>query len=217
MYSVVIPCAGKGSRTKLNVNKLLYKVDGLHLIEYTIEKFIYDPEFTEIILVVAKNEMVKFEMFTSNKIKLVVGGSMRQASVYSGVKAATNKIVFVHDGARPLISDEIIEKCKRAMEYNDSCVVGLPLTDSLKEIEEDGKTRTITRNNKYIVQTPQCARRTLLLDAYARAKRDNFYGTDEVSLIERYSDASINLVKGSKMNIKITYAEDFEIFDKLRK
>lgn len=216
MYSVVIPCAGKGTRTKLNVNKLLYKVDGLHLIEYTIEKFIYDPDFTEIILVVSKSEMSLFEMFTSNKIKLVEGGKMRQDSVLNGVSAATNEIVFIHDGARPLLSSEIINKCKKQMEYSDTCVVGYPLTDSLKEIE-DGVVTTITRNNKYVVQTPQCATKTLLLKCYSRAKQDGFYGIDEVSLVEKYSNASIKLVIGSKMNIKITYKEDFEIFNKLRK
>jgi len=216
MYSVVIPCAGKGTRTKLSLNKLLYKVDGLHLIEYTISKFMYDPDFTEIILVVSKNEMEKFEMFTSNKIKLVEGGKMRQDSVYNGVKQATNEIVFVHDGARPLLSQEIIGKCKGAMNYNDSCVVGYPITDSIKEIE-DGVVTTITRKNKYVVQTPQCATKSMLLNVYSRAKHDGFYGTDEVSLIEKYTNASINVVRGSKMNIKITYKEDFEIFDKLRK
>ena len=216
MYSVVIPCAGKGTRTKLSVNKLLYKVDGLHLIEYTISKFIYDPDFTEIILVVSKGEVSKFEMFTSNKIKIVTGGKMRQDSVFRGVSAATNEIVFVHDGARPLLSTEIINKCKDAMNYHDSCVVGYPLNDSLKEIE-DGIVTTVSRNNKFLVQTPQCATKTLLLKCYDRAKHDNFHGTDEVSLIEKYSNASINLVRGSKMNIKITYKEDFKIFDKLRK
>ncbi|XMB86284.1 IspD/TarI family cytidylyltransferase [Mycoplasmatota bacterium WC44] len=216
MYSVVIPCAGKGSRTKLNINKLLYKVDDLHLIEYTIEKFIFDPDFTEIILVVNKNEMKNFELFTSNKIKLVEGGSMRQDSVHNGVKAATNEIIFVHDGARPLISTEVINKCKEALNYNDACVVGLPLTDSLKELS-DGKIKTITRQNKYVVQTPQCASRELLLDVYESAKKDNFYGTDEITLVEKYSNASLTLVKGSKINIKVTYAEDFDIFNKLRK
>lgn len=216
MYSVVIPCAGKGTRTKLNLNKLLYKVDGLHLIEYTISKFIYDPDFTEIILVVSKNEMEKFEMFTSNKIKLVEGGKMRQDSVFNGVKAATNEIVFVHDGARPLLSQEIINKCKEVMNYHDACVVGYPVTDSIKEIDE-GVMTTITRKNKFVVQTPQCATKTTFINVYNRAKHDNYYGTDEVSLIEKYTNSSINLVRGSKMNIKITYKEDFIIFDKLRK
>lgn len=216
MYSVVIPCAGKGTRTKLNVNKLLYKVDGLHLIEYTISHFIYDPDFTEIILVVSKGETELFEMFTSNKIKIVEGGKMRQDSVYNGVKAATNEIVFVHDGARPLITKDLIQKCKKSMNYNDACVVGYPISDSIKEIDE-GVFTTITRQNKYVVQTPQCATRKIFMDVYARAKHDNFYGTDEVSLIEKYTNTAINLVRGSKMNIKITYKEDFEIFDKLRK
>lgn len=216
MYSVVIPCAGKGTRTKLSLNKLLYKVDGLHLIEYTISKFIYDPDFTEIILVVSKDEMEKFEMFTSNKIKLVEGGKMRQESVHNGVKAATNEIVFIHDGARPMISQESINKCKEAMLYNDACVVGYSVTDSIKEIDE-GVFTTITRSNKFLVQTPQCATRSTLLEVYTRAKHDNYYGTDDISLISKYTNAKIKLVKGSKMNIKITYKEDFEIFDKLRK
>ncbi len=216
MYSVVIPCAGKGSRTKLNVNKLLYKIDGLHLIEYTISKFIYDPDFTEIILVVSEEEMEKFEMFTSNKIKLVKGGKMRQDSVFAGVQEATNEIVFIHDGARPLLSDQSIKKCKEAMNYYDACVVGYPVTDSIKEVDE-GVFTTITRQNKYVVQTPQCATKRTLLDVYNRAKQDHFYGTDDITLISKYTNSTIKLVRGSKMNIKITFKEDFEIFNKLRK
>ncbi|QVK21172.1 2-C-methyl-D-erythritol 4-phosphate cytidylyltransferase [Mycoplasmatota bacterium] len=216
MYSVVIPCAGKGTRTKLNVNKLLYKVDGLHLIEYTISKFIYDPDFTEIILVVSKKELKKFEMFTSNKIKLVVGGEFRQESVCKGIEAATNDVVFIHDGARPLVSTKIIKKCKKAMQVNSACVVGLPLSDSLKEIK-DNKFKTITRENKYIVQTPQCGKRELLLDVHKRAKHQKFIATDDIALIEKYSDEKISLVKGSIMNIKVTYKEDFDVFDKLRR
>jgi len=216
MYSVVIPCAGTGSRTKLNINKMLYKVDGLHLIEFTISNFIYDPDFTEIILVVSKSEIKKFEMFTSNKIKLVTGGKMRQDSVFNGIKAASNDIVFIHDGARPLISKDIINKCKTTLKTNTACVVGLPLTDSLKEIKR-GKFNTITRQDKFTVQTPQCARRDLLLEVHKRAQKDGFYGTDDVTLIEKYSKEKIKLVEGSKKNIKITFEEDIEIFEKLRR
>ncbi len=216
MYSVIIPCAGKGTRTKLNVNKLLYKVDGLHLIEYTISKFIYDPDFTEIILVVSEKEFKKFEMFTSNKIKLVVGGETRQNSVYRGIKAASNDVVFIHDGARPLISSKIINKCKKALKVNSACVVGLPLADSLKEIIGDSF-KTITRENKFLVQTPQCGNRDLLLDVHKRAELENFIATDDVALVEKFSEEKISMVKGSKLNIKITYKEDFGVFDKLRR
>ena len=184
MYSVVSPCAGKGSRTKLNVNKLLYKVDGLHLVEYTIEKFIYDPDFTEIILVVAKSEIKKFEMFTSNKIKIVEGGKMRQDSVFKGVSAASNEIVFIHDGARPLLSSKIINKCKEAMNYHDSCVVGYPLNDSLKEIEDGVVTLIIEDQGPGIVKEIQ----PLIF-------KDFFYGNSTPTWKVKASGLGLALVK----------------------
>lgn len=215
MYSVIIPCAGKGSRTQLNVNKLLYKVDGLHLIEYTLANFIYDPDFTEIILVVRKNEMKSFDMFTSNKIKLVEGGKTRQESVFNGLVAATNELIFVHDGARPLINSDIIGKCKDSLTTNKACVVGIPLSDSIKEYVGE-HFKTVSRENKYLMQTPQCGYRSLLLDVFRRAEQDGYVGTDEVSLIERYSLTKIQLIQGSKMNFKVTFQEDFDVFKKLK-
>lgn len=216
MYSVIIPCAGRGSRTHLSINKLLHKVDGLHLIEYTLENFMFDPEFTEIILVVNEDDKDSFSMFTSNKIKVVVGGKTRQDSVFQGLQVTTNELIFVHDGARPLVSKEIIEACKNALYKQRACVVGIPLTDTIVEYSER-RFHPVNRENKYLMQTPQCCYRNVLMDVFNAARRDNYQATDEIGLVEKYSDVEVHLVQGSKTNIKVTYKEDFDIFKKLRK
>ncbi len=214
MYSVVIACAGKGERTNLNINKLLYQVEGIHLIEHTISNFMYDPEFTEIILVVNAKEIERFKQFTSNKIKLVVGGETRQKSVYNGVKQANNDIVFVHDGARPLISQKIINDCKNSLKVHDACVVALTVTDSLKKLV-DGKLVTIERTGKYLMQTPQCARKDVLLASFEKAFAENYTDVDEIGLLVRYSDIDIKIVDGSKKNLKITFFDDIQLFERL--
>jgi 2-C-methyl-D-erythritol 4-phosphate cytidylyltransferase len=211
MYTVVIPSAGKGRRTKLDINKLLYKVDGIHLIEYTLEPFLYDKDFTEIILVVSEEELAYFQSFTSNKIKLMVGGKTRQDSVHQGLLATTNDIVFIHDGARPMVTAKIIQDCKSVMRQAQACVVAIEATDTIKHYE-NGRWQAIDRKNKYLMQTPQCGETKLLLKAFADASKDRFSATDDMELVSKYTEASVEFVQGSHQNIKITYPEDFELF-----
>ena len=211
MYTVILPSAGKGQRSKLDINKMLYKVDGLHVIEYTLEPFLYDPDFTEIIVVVHEEEKELFKQFTSNKIKLVTGGATRQDSVHQGLLATSNDIVFIHDGARPLVSPKIIQECKSVMSKAQACVVAIPAVDTIKQYSH-GKWTTIDRSDKYLMQTPQCARTKDLLQAFAQASKDGFHGTDDMEVLSRYSSISIEYVQGSNQNFKLTVPEDFELF-----
>jgi 2-C-methyl-D-erythritol 4-phosphate cytidylyltransferase len=215
VYTVIIPSAGKGRRTKLDINKLLYQIDGLHLIEYTLEPFLYDKEFTEIILIVAEDEVELFRLFSSNKIKLIVGGQTRQDSVHQGLLAATNDIVFIHDGARPLVSPKIIQDCKSVMRQAQACVVAIEAVDTIKHYEQ-GRWHTIDRKDKYLMQTPQCGYKDVLLRAFAQASKDRFIGTDDMEVLAKYSDTPIEFVRGSHQNIKITYPEDFDLFRRLK-
>ena len=215
MYTVIIPSAGKGQRSKLDINKLLYQIDGIHLIEYTLESFLYDKEFTEIILVVAEDELELFRLFSSNKIKLVIGGATRQESVHRGLLAATNEIVFIHDGARPLVSEKIVQDCKSVMRQAKACVVAIEAVDTIKHYEH-GRWSTIDRKDKYLMQTPQCGLRSLLLEAFNQASNKGFVGTDDMEVLAKYSDTPIEFVRGSHQNIKITYLEDFELFRRLK-
>jgi 2-C-methyl-D-erythritol 4-phosphate cytidylyltransferase len=215
MYTVIIPSAGKGHRSKLEINKMLYKIEGLHLIEYTLEPFIYDKEFTEILLIVAADEVELFRLFSSNKIKLIVGGATRQDSVHQGLLAATNDIVFIHDGARPLVTKKIVQDCKSVMRQAQACVVAIEAVDTIKHYEH-GRWQTIDRKDKYLMQTPQCGYTKVLLSAFAQASKEGYTGTDDMEILAKYSDVDIEFVRGSHQNIKVTYPEDFELFKRLK-
>lgn len=215
MYTVIIPSAGKGRRSKLEINKMLFQIEGLHLIEYTLEPFLYDKDFTEILLIVASDEMELFRSFSSNKIKLIVGGKTRQDSVHQGLLAATNDIVFIHDGARPLVTPKIIQDCKSVMRQAQACVVAIEAVDTIKHYEH-GRWQTIDRKDKYLMQTPQCGYKKVLLEAFAKASKEAYIGTDDMEVLAKYSDVDIEFVRGSHQNIKVTYPEDFELFKRLK-
>ena len=112
-YSAVIPCGGVGSRLNLGYNKILYKIDGKYLIERTVKNFLLDEECLEVIIVYQENDYIILKnIFNTPKIKLIKGGNNREESVYNGVKISNGDYVLIHDGARPNIKKEVIQRIK---------------------------------------------------------------------------------------------------------
>jgi len=224
MNGVVIVAAGTGSRMNMGINKQFIKLEGKEIIYYTIEKF-YKNENIDDIVVVVKEEEAEFfrkeilDKYNFKNIKLAYGGKERQDSVYNGLKSLDKEcnIVLVHDGARPFVSNKIINKSIEEAKENKAIVVGVPVKDTIKVIDNDKNiVDTPNRNILWAVQTPQTFDYNLLIKSYEDAFKDGFYGTDDAMLVERIG-YKVKMVEGSYNNIKITTQEDLGLGSQILK
>lgn len=220
--SAVIPSAGAGKR--MGQPKSFIEVLGKPLIYYTIIPFEKSEYIEEIILVAGRDELNEArklaEKYKFKKIKAVIeGGIKRQDSVNNGLKAVSEgcEYILVHDGARPLVSVDIIAGAVSEVKKYHSVAVGVPSKDTVKEITDDGMVKdTLDRNIIWLIQTPQIFSRDIILEAYKRAVKIGYKATDDAKLVERMGQ-EVRLVKGSYENIKVTAPEDLAFVEAILK
>ena len=224
MNGVVIVAAGTGSRMKMVINKQFIKLEGKEIIAYTIEKFYNNSNIEDIVVVVKEDESEFFkkeilDKYNFKNIKIAYGGKERQDSVYNGLKSLDKKcdVVLIHDGARPFVSDKIIYNCIEEVKEHKAIVVGVPVKDTIKIIDNDKNiVDTPNRSVLWAVQTPQTFDYNILIDAYKDAFKSGFYGTDDAMLVERIG-YKVKMVEGSYNNIKITTQEDLSVGSQILK
>lgn len=221
----IVLAAGSGSRMKSDTPKQYMDLAGKPVIYYSLHAFEVSS-IDEVILVVGENEVDYnrdhiVEKYNFTKVrKIVVGGSERYFSVYNGLKAIDYAdYVLIHDGARPFITREILDKVLCNVKEYDACVVGMPSKDTIKIADEKNKVvSTPDRNYTWIIQTPQAFSYSLIMKAYNKiigminaGEGQAINITDDAIVVEYTSDHPIKLVKGSYFNIKITTPEDIRI------
>lgn len=210
MYSLVIPAAGRGKRMGLAYNKLLYSVsDGQTIIQKTVNKFLSYNEFSEIIIVVNLDDYDTFkQLFDHEKIKLVVGDKERYLSVKCGVEACSNEIIFIHDGARCNISDELIQRCFESIKtpHDGGYVCAVKTIDSIREVQDGCVIKVLDRDKLYNMQTPQIFYKSQLTRAYQL----NLADSDEVGLMLQLGKV-VKIIDGDYRNVKITTLSDLEL------
>lgn len=215
--SALIAAAGQGKRMKSDINKQYLKLLDKPILAHTIEVFVECNMIDEIILVVCQDEIKfckeevidKYE-FYQKPIKLVVGGKERQESIFNGLSAVSNEteIVVTHDGARPFITVDIIERSITSTYDNGAVGVGVPVKDTIKVVDEDTNIiDTPERSKLWQIQTPQTFIYSLLKKAHLHAQTESFLGTDDSVLVERIGH-KVKMIRGSYENIKITTPED---------
>lgn len=148
----------------------------------------------------------------------VFGGATRQDSVYAGLKIYREHpedFVLIHDGVRPLVSEDIVRRCVAEVARCGAVCVAIPSVDTLK-FSPDGKTieKTLDRRNIWRAQTPQAFRIRLILEALEQARSEGFCGTDDASLVERLG-VRVAIVPGSEENLKITTPQDFLLAEEM--
>ncbi len=212
----IIVAAGKGKRMGKGYNKQYIFLADKPIVAHTIEVFENMDLIDEIILVVGKGEIDLAKKDIIHKynfkkvVKIVEGGTERQDSVYNGLKAIDGNcdIVLIHDGARPFVTDNIIEKSIKAAKDAGACVVAVRVKDTIKVVNKNMEVDyTPDRDILWAVQTPQTFRYKLLSEAYGRLQTGNIKVTDDAMLIEKLGH-TVRIVEGSYENIKITTPED---------
>jgi 2-C-methyl-D-erythritol 4-phosphate cytidylyltransferase/2-C-methyl-D-erythritol 2,4-cyclodiphosphate synthase len=219
--AAIIPAAGIGTRMKLDQPKQFHQLNGIPILLHTINAFITNSHISTIVVVVPADWVEKTTDLLAEyinkptEITVVSGGKRRQDSVLAGLDVIneTIDIVLVHDGARPLVSQAVIDRCYRAAVINGAAIAAVPVKDTLKKGDESSLViDTVDRQGLWHAQTPQAARRELLTEAFRHtAERDV---TDEASLLQ-LAGIPVTLVAGSETNIKITRQEDLELAETL--
>lgn len=210
-YAVVV-AAGRGVRMGAAVNKVLLPLCGEPVIRHAVRAFCETDEIDGVVVVASadETEQMRAALCGLEKVCAIVpGGLTRQESVKNGLDALPKeaRIALVHDGARPLISRELIARCIRQTEDCGSAVVCTPVTDTVK-VEKDGcVVRTLDRSQLRAVQTPQCFFAGELKAAYQAAARDGVSVTDDASVME-HAGYSVHLLESSEVNFKLTTPED---------
>lgn len=214
--SVIIAAAGMSNRMGSKINKQFIAIGGKPILAHTIEKFENSRYIDEIILVLKEDEIDYCRREIVNKYgfkkvkKIIKGGDERQSSVYNGILALNENtsIVLTHDGARPFIKTDIIDKSIREVDRVDACIVGVPVKDTIKVVGDSSEIiDTPNRSTLWAAQTPQCFRKEIIKLAHEKAIEDSYLGTDDSSLVERLG-LKVNLIMGSYENIKITTPDD---------
>lgn len=214
--SVVVVAAGSSER--MGKDKLIIELCGIPVLARTLTAFQQCPVVDDIV-VVTRNDRIEeiAELCRSYGIskasQVVSGGATRMESALAGVSAVkcSAKLIAIHDGARPLITTELIENTVNAASEHMAAVPAIKSTDTLKLIDENGFiTATIDRSNTVRVQTPQIFDADLIKGALTKAVTDNLAITDDCSAIEMMG-VKIKMVEGDVNNIKLTTPEDIRI------
>lgn len=221
--TAIVLAAGSGSRMKSKTKKQFMEIKGKPVIWYSLFEF-EKSRVDEIILVTGKEDIDYckkeiVEKYNLKKIKnIVAGGSERYESVYNGLKEVTGNIVLIHDGARPLINNEIIERSIEGTIKSDACVVGVPVKDTIKRANKEGYIiDTPNRSELWITQTPQSFKTDLVKMAYKKMKEELEKGnttlniTDDAMVVEEFTTNQVRFVQGDYKNIKVTTPEDIDI------
>lgn len=221
--AAIIVAGGSGSRMGSSIKKQYLKICGKEVLAHTVQVFENIEEIQEIIIVTGKEDLVFVEQmlkgtYKSKKITQVVeGGAERQYSVYNGLQCMSENVeyVLIHDGARPLITTEVIQSSLEKVYEVGACIVAVPVKDTIKVANSSLKVKdTPKREMLWSVQTPQVFSRELIMRAHEEARKNNLLGTDDSMLVEALGEA-VYIVPGEYTNIKITTPEDLIIAERL--
>ena len=207
MLTVIIVAAGSSRR--MGFDKLMAPLRGKPVLFHSVQAFLDVEEVAEVILV---SNQERFDQLgiTNSKLKLVAGGNDRHNSVANGIAAVSLKSSFiaVHDGARPLISCDQILRTLEAAKTHRAATSARRITETVKRSDDqDFATESVSRENLWLMETPQIFAADLLREAYAHIEQTSALVTDEVSAVELIGTKTF-LVENPTSNPKITYPQD---------
>ena len=216
IVTAVVAAAGKGKRFGCRLNKPFFLLEGKPLFAYSLLTLENSSIINNIVLVVEKSKILAakrlIKKYHVSKVKEIVsGGKNRQDSVALGLRKIGSpcEIILIHDGARPFLTEELIRRVTLAAKRHKAAVVGLPISDTVKEVKRSSYIKSTIKNREsfWTVQTPQAFKAQIIQKAYLQARKDHFLGTDSASLVERIG-VPVKVIKGDPYNVKITTKND---------
>jgi 2-C-methyl-D-erythritol 4-phosphate cytidylyltransferase len=215
--SAVIVAAGSGTRMGSAECKQYLTLGDKPVLVHALEAFQRCDAVRSIVLVVRADDVERgrrlaLEYNIGKCSAVVAGGADRQQSVYAGLQALDRETewVMVHDGVRPFVTVEQIERLWAAVQRHEAAVLAVPVKDTVKLVHPEGWIEaTPDRSRLWAIQTPQAFRLDMLIRAHEAAQRDGFRGTDDAVLVERIGQR-VRIVEGDYSNIKMTTPEDMQ-------
>lgn len=216
--AAVIVAAGSGSRMGSATAKQFMEIDGMPVLAYTLDAFERTKEIDYIIIVTRKCDIPECREIVSRfgytkTAKIVTGGDTRQESVLCGIEALDDSTdyVAIHDGARCLITPEMIKSVLDEAKKTGAASAGVPVKNTIKQVDNNNRiVSSPDRSALWQAQTPQIFKSGLYRAAAYYAKKEGYKATDDNSLLE-HAGGSVTMVDCGYMNIKITTPEDIAI------
>ena len=222
--AAILPAAGHGTRMGKAVaerygsdRKQFMKLGGVPILALTVRKFAGLPSVKEILVAVPEGseENVQAMLVDSGvaaRVRVLAGGRNRQESVGRCLDIVSEGIdvVAVHDGVRPFVPVQLIEDALARVEVQRAVILGMPAEETVKQVSRTVVQATLPRERLMLAQTPQVFATGLLMRAFEQARRDDFVGTDEASLVEHLNE-DVYVMRGSERNIKITGPHHMEL------
>lgn len=218
--TVLVPAAGMGRRMGTSINKQYLDLVGKPILAHTLALFDAHPQIEYIYPILPLDEISYCQQaiiapYGFNKVRrIVAGGAERQDSVRNGLLALSEddldqpeRIVLIHDGVRPLFNPQLLAELITIIVEQGACVVGVPVKDTIKEVDNGQISGTPDRKRLWQAQTPQGFSYQLIAEAFRSADEAGFLGTDDASLLERLG-VPVQMLKGDYRNIKVTTPED---------
>ena len=218
--TAIVLAAGQGKRMHTKIQKQFLEIKGYPVLYYSLRCFQDSPLIEDIILVTGEESVLYCQKEIVDKYgftkvtKVIPGGKERYDSVYQGLLACENSdYVLIHDGARPFITEEILERGLTGAEETGACAVGMPSKDTVKIADESGYiAETPDRNKVWMIQTPQIFQYALIRSAHESIRtREMSNVTDDAMVVEQETGIKVRLAEGSYQNIKITTPEDLGV------
>ena len=217
--TAIIVAAGQGTRFGGSMPKQFLLLNGYPILAHTVQTFQSSKVIDDLIVVAGKQwlEYIRSEIVERFGIKkcrqILPGGEHRHDSVWEGLQTLDPKadgVVVVHDAVRPLFSKSLLERAVAGCEHYDGCIPALPLHDTVKQIDGEAITATVSRAALRLAQTPQAFRQHVLIKAYKAALQESFCGTDEAAFVERMH-GRLCWIEGEEINLKITTSRDLQL------
>ena len=222
MDYIIIVAGGKGLRMGGDIPKQFMKIGGEPVLMHTLRRFREYSEKLNIILVLPHDQQGYWQQLCREyhfdvEHQVVDGGETRFDSSKNGLSAIPDDaegVVGIHDGVRPFVSVEVIDRCFETARDEYACIPVLPVTDTLRYIDPHGGGKNVMRSDYRIVQTPQAFDIALLKQAFNRPYQESF--TDDASVVEALG-CQVQMVEGNRENIKITTPFDLAVAETLMK
>ena len=218
MNVAVVVAAGRGSRAGGVQSKQFREISGIPIIIHTLSRFERCETIEGSVVVLPRADVGDFGALAARYglrklLRAVEGGDTGADSVRCGLEALRDSsvgVVAVHDGVRPFVTPEEIDRTVCEAERCGAAILAVPLTDTVKEADGARVLGTLERSRLWRAQTPQCFRFELLRRAYEQPLSDGLDATDDSALVERLG-ATVSIVEGGEHNIKITTPHDFAV------
>lgn len=208
-YSVLLVAAGKRAGEGESYRKALATFkESKSVLDQTVSVFLQDPQCKQIVVVTNSADMIKLvQSSSSGKTVVVKGGSTRQESVFIGLSAISEDLVLIHDGVRPWLYQELIDRVLKRMETEKACVLAVAPPTAIYEVENGFIKNSLDGAHLVVSQTPQAFNTSFIFNCYRKAQHEGILLNDDASLVRAVSDVQIAVEKGDARNARFMLKE----------